>query len=668
MDNRVISVFCQHSVWLISVSWDCSFPSCESDKTHTPVTVIPMWTHVDSRNINRIKIFQGMSIVGRFDKYLFTFVIGEWLAMNEIACLNSSMTNKKERKIFDENVSCQLTLFHGIQGFRVTAKYLNWLASHKMCVNFLIVGESQSTDRAYDFTFLNLLFSKLKALHHFFGNLTEGTFMLHKFPQLTQIYLTDNSSVKDEHILSLVLASKQLTFIHFQNLTSITHITMDYLGTHCAVLQHLVIYSCKLIPYDDAFLENACFASQLVSFHRMADTNSSVMRIRVIDSYCPSLVAFSGKIFVDHMVYDADSWQATVNVLSKLTYFNGVLSDKMLTGWQTADNTIYPALQFSTNLTCIKLYLSYNITDVGMKIICTRCKLLTELDIACNLTGEAFCTIANELYFLRNIKFDLGGMNKHIKNVRALVILSERFQNIDCIFNNDSIGKMQGIPFTHQLPHKITINTHYTVFNKINSVTDLEIKVLQYILPKCANLSQLHWQSFKPSQITTTADDTGYSYDFHLQETPASCIARHCSKLNELFLTRLNDDQTAGLIALAQRNTLLTKISFLNDAINDAAFEAFCVHCPYLRSIKLNNCANLTDQSLLTIVQHCRKSLRQLDIFSCKQISNREYGQLIMQKCVLLHSTLDRFPSSNRRVGFTTRKKIFTDCKLMYFK
>ncbi len=452
---------------------------------------------------------------------------------------------------------------------------------------------------------IDKLYSKLKAFHlsGIYSEKASPEMRRWHFPDLVEIHLTDDSSIRDTDIFSLVTYSTHLTFVQFSKLDSITSMAMSHLGQHCTKLKHLKVEKCCHMN-DVKYLKTACYSSQLLSFcATMSLTHSKEDAIATIAAHCPSLITLSGDFVSRPCDYDIYSWRATSDVISKLTDFSGsVVSDKMLTGWQSG-NDVFSPLQLSVNMTKLSLFCSYDLTDIGMGIICDNCKLITELDVVfCDsLTKKLFIIIANELNFLKHIQYNVQDSRQHYL---VLLILSERFQQLEHL---DTFGscQIQGMPITHKLPYKVSAVIYNAIFDKKESVSEIELKTLQYILPKCGKLSEIYWETRKLQIATVT----------------------------EVMPT---GDHDAGLMALAKHNTSVTTLCCLSEStITDTAFEAFCVHCPLLRNITFLGCKNLTDQALLTIAKHCR-NLRELNFGSCTHIRNRAYGNQIVENCKLL--------------------------------
>lgn len=105
-----------------------------------------------------------------------------------------------------------------------------------------------------------------------------------------------------------------------------------------------------------------------------------------------------------------------------------------------------------------------------------------------------------------------------------------------------------------------------------------------------------------------------------------------------------------GMLVMGIRNAIsccksLTSVDFSQCCLTDADLKFFATSCPYLKSLNLSFCHDITDESLITIAQYCPEledlTLQGLERITDKSIdalnsSNRKLTNLNVSGCVKL--------------------------------
>ncbi len=235
-----------------------------------------------------------MIILERFDTYLFTCVIGEWLTVKDICLLDTSITSATERTKFTELIGSQLIVHHGIQHFVGSNSYVNWLETKKLSVDLIELhlppNSFSPLIQLKSIHFLRNSSNSLKSTNH-----RPLKSLLVKLANLIEVHFTEAFPVKDDDVLILARTSLNLTGVHFDQIDSITNNALNHLAVHSINLKHLAIRHCKNLT-NLSFLKTACFSSQLRTLHFITRSfygHKSWQNLVIIASYCRAVVNLS---------------------------------------------------------------------------------------------------------------------------------------------------------------------------------------------------------------------------------------------------------------------------------------------------------------------------------------------------------------------------------------
>lgn len=122
-------------------------------------------------------------------------------------------------------------------------------------------------------------------------------------------------------------------------------------------------------------------------------------------------------------------------------------------------------------------------------------------------------------------------------------------------------------------------------------------------------------------------------------------LAHNCPQLEILDLPR-GKYSDIGVMALAQHCHSLRAIHLQSRDISDAAIEALCQQCPHMRQISFSDCAQLTDNALISIASSYPQ-LYSLDMSKCS-FSDASLTALANQCHVLKALTVANCPLITR--------------------
>lgn len=154
--------------------------------------------------------------------------------------------------------------------------------------------------------------------------------------------------------------------------------------------------------------------------------------------------------------------------------------------------------------------------------------------------------------------------------------------------------------------------------SECNAITDRSILS---IVTHCSNL--LHFQlsstNITDASIINLAKENGKKLitlnlaECSITDTAVHSIANHCKMVEKLVLGKSSD----------------------NLDITDSSISKVALKCKYLRSLHLDQCVNITDESLKSIANYCASQLQELILFCCYEITDDGVTALA-NKCISL--------------------------------
>ena len=192
------------------------------------------------------------------------------------------------------------------------------------------------------------------------------------------------------------------------------------------------------------------------------------------------------------------------------------------------------------------------------------------------------------------------------------------------------------------------------------NITDACITVLSSLcylkeinLSYCSGVTSTGVQSLIRSnrnlEVIILSDRANYDYCKYCDDVLLKCIGECCPKLRE-FVVEINPVSTvvteASFIFLFQGCSLIDDLMISFGKLSDAGLSVLATHCPYLKKLVLYDCiytdvgliavssnctkltslalhgtANITDNSIISIAEHC--NIEELYLFYTKAVTDR---------------------------------------------